>query len=329
MPAVRQIPLEAFPANERPDIVGVDEFNYADGAVSALSGGELFDYDNVTDNDAYVGHTGASSSWEVLWNTPVMSNGMLYVWDSPVYRSLNGSEAGGEDLSLFGPASEYAEVDSEVLYAKWEMTLLDGASWGGLSFYAAGTEEIYFGSGGDAPYRFAIRELDSEASFSDIYVTNGTTYTIVAKIDGTTGSASLWIDPDLGAAETGADVERAFTYTSGLCGDAIRLASNAAAFDNIVIGKTWASLSATEIGSGEVSEFSISTIQFSSGDTELQLGLTGLDVGTTYKIQTGDTPASDSFTDVAGSEFVAESTDDTVTVSVGSEEVLFFRAVAP
>ena len=188
---------DSVPLNSRPEVVGIEGFDYTNGVISSsFFGGELFDYDNNISNDLYVGHTGATSLWYVSWGSSEIINGKLQTRDSGMYRPLNGEFSGGEALSLFGSAYSYPEVDSEVLYAKFEMTLDSDATWGGLSFYAGWEEQLYFGMGGDS--EFAISEAGVDASLSGIAITNDQTYTVVIKLDGYNELARLWINPDIG-----------------------------------------------------------------------------------------------------------------------------------
>ncbi len=237
----------SVPANDRPEVVGVDGFDYTNGVFVSQVGGELFDYDNNVSNDLYAGHTGASSAWEIRWGNPSVNSGKLYTPDSAVYRALNGAETGGEDISLFAAASLSPEVDSDILYAKVDMLVEPGTAWGGLSMFATDTEELYFGMSdqGFGP-EFAIDESGVGTSYSSVPMSNNVPYTMVVKIDGITKTANLWVDPDLGSSESVPDVAAVISDGNLRC-DAIRLAAGNATggirWDNLVIGTTWASLS--------------------------------------------------------------------------------------
>ncbi|MBN2163075.1 MAG: hypothetical protein JXR25_14290 [Pontiellaceae bacterium] len=236
----------SMPANNRPELIGLDGFDYTNGAFTSQVGGELFDYDNSISNDLYTGHTGNSSTWDILWGTPTINSGTLYTPDAGVYRSLNGAATGGEDISLFSSAYQYPEVDNEVLYAKVDMQLESGVSWGGLSLFATDTEEIYFGMSTAHGYaEFAIDESGTDTTYTSISMTNGVNYTMVIRIDGSDSTASIWIDPDLSGSEPDPDALMTVSADSCRC-SAIRLASGGTIrWDNLVVGTTWDVLSTT------------------------------------------------------------------------------------
>jgi hypothetical protein len=74
----------------------------------------------------------------------------------------------------------------------------------------------------------------------------------------------------------------------------------------------------------------IAAMQMVSGNTEMQLDLTGLIAGEDYLIQ--DTPdLSISFTDMAGTEFTAGSTNELLLLPADTDAspVMFYRVAAP
>lgn len=75
----------------------------------------------------------------------------------------------------------------------------------------------------------------------------------------------------------------------------------------------------------------ISSIHLLSGNSELQLELSDLVSGETYRLQDAAELDTASFSDVAGSEFTAGATNQTITVPVdqGTTSTKFFRAVMP
>lgn len=75
----------------------------------------------------------------------------------------------------------------------------------------------------------------------------------------------------------------------------------------------------------------VSWVEFVSGNTQVNLGLSDLSIDSTYMIQDATTLSSTGFIDVAGSEFIADGTNAVLTlpVDMDAHPVRFFRAVAP
>lgn len=230
--------VASLPANERPALVGLDHFDYSDGLVGGLTGGELFDHDNSLVNDGYYGHTGDGSTWAVAFGNPVINHGRLFTRDSAATRPFNGNATGGEGIALFDDQSAL-----QFLYAKVKVTREPGASWSGLSFMVNGQEETFFGVSGNV---FGIEESgQGNSMFSSIVANDHQAYNVVVKIDCFAGVAYLWVDPDLGQSEPAADVELVTHLFSSTRGSAVRLGSGGTGrtrWDDLVVGTTWSSL---------------------------------------------------------------------------------------
>lgn len=297
--------LASVPVNALPDVIGMESFYYNNGAFGPQGGGELFDYDNNVSNDAYTGHTGSSSGWDATWGTSFVTAGRLETRESGMIRALNGVGTGGEDLSLFAQKAITPEVDSEVLYAKVEMTLDVGVSWGGLSLFDNGLEKIFFGVGDDGTGSnlvFGINEHLVSTNTSSIDATDNQTYTMVVAMDANLEVIDMWIDPDLLSPAPISDVTLSFVTSTNLRCTAIRLASGGSGsiyWDNLVVGTTWDSLS------------TVSSDSDSDGlpdAWEIYYGLDPFDDGTTF-ITNGPAGDPDGDTLLNSSEFAPHGTD--------------------
>ncbi len=237
----------SLPANERPDVIGIEHFDYVNGSIAGRAGGELFDYDNREENDPYTGHTGASSIWSAAFGEPSVFHGRLSTHGSGAIRPFNGAATGGESIGLF---DEHAA--NTTLYAKVKLTRRPGATWSGLSFLVDGEEELFFGVVGaldEGERKFGIDEPGvSGATFSSLVPADGQTYELVAKIDSYQGIVWLWIDPDLSQPEPVAAIEVFTNFPTSARASAVRLASGGAGpvrWDDLVLGLTWESLRST------------------------------------------------------------------------------------
>ena len=243
----------SVPANALPDVIGIESFYYLNGAFGPQGGGELFDYDNNVNNDLYTGHTGSSSGWDTTWGTSYVTAGRLETKESGMKRALNGVGTGGQNIALFAQNTLSPEVDSEILYAKVDMTFEDGVSWGGLSLFATGEEEIFFGVSDDGTGTtnsvFKIDESNVSSENSLTTPIAGVTYTMVVAMNAASEVCYLWLDPDLESVEPGADIVKTLILPENLRCDTIRFASGgtgAIFWDNLVVGTTWESLSTSD-----------------------------------------------------------------------------------
>ena len=146
-----------------PNIIGVENSDYADGPVGGQSGGTHWDFDNSTENDAFFGHTGTLSDWDVFSGAPLLVGGILTTQDSSAKREFNGPLEGVQDGS-----------DERF-----------------------GTERYLFGVPGAAnpvsgQREFAIHDLNpNNHAYSGILPVAGQSYTLVAKLDYESNIAAL------------------------------------------------------------------------------------------------------------------------------------------
>lgn len=222
------------------EIIGVETFDYPDGAIAGKTGGTFWDYKNTTPGPGHLG-AGAVADWDNVTNAPTVSASRLSTSNSSAKREFIGpASAEGS-----GAVTDGADRANQVLYIR--TTFTTGATLSnaiGLSTYDFGTERIFFGKPfNEANFGIATANGFGSAT-SSITVAANTTYTIVAKVDYPNDSLSLFINPDLNAAEPAPHAVKT-GYTTNNFSTAVRLASSPGdpvLWDNLVVATTWADL---------------------------------------------------------------------------------------
>ena len=234
------------PSTAKPNVVGLEYFDYTNGTITGKSGGEFFDYDNTTLNDSFVGHTNSKAIWTTQFGTPpVVDCGKLATRDSGAIRQLNGPLGGGTNTSLFG---DITAAGSRVLYARVKVTRKPGATYSGLSFYRDGSETFFFGvpaSLNNGVPTFGLEEPGGAPTYSAGSPVDNISVTLVAKIDQIAGTAKLWINPNFAITEPAANAEITALNSTNLQANTIRLASGGTGntlFDELIVTTTWAAL---------------------------------------------------------------------------------------
>lgn len=241
-------------------LVGLDYFDsYGDAVLNGLGDGDGWDYDNDRLVDPFVGHTTLSSKWVVVGGNPAVTSGSLRTQSSSIRRPLHGGPAGatapiGERSGAWRPDLTATVNGSDVLYAKVTMIREANVDWSGISLYDFGSEKIFVGVPSVNNPVSGLREFGLQQSnvavpsFTGQEVQVGQKYTIVTKYDFATSTVSMWVDPDLGAPESGSPVGASLAIAnSEMRGTAVRLGSGGAggvSWDELVVGTTWESLSA-------------------------------------------------------------------------------------
>ncbi|MCU0797471.1 MAG: thrombospondin type 3 repeat-containing protein [Akkermansiaceae bacterium] len=226
-------------------VIGFEHFDYADGGINNNTGYEtrVFDFDNSTANDSFLGHTGARAPWTTSFGTRVIG-GRLLTDGSNAVRAFNGPATGGNSL---GRVENIAGLDAKVVYARIDLSRLSGATFSGLSFVNGSTEVAFAGvrdalNAGNRNFGVEITGEAGSAFTGDVPVTR-VPNTIVAKLDTQTASISLWVDPDLSGTEPTADAEAFFTNTANAAATGIRIASGGRAlWDDLIVATEWAAL---------------------------------------------------------------------------------------
>ncbi len=237
----------ATPSGGDTEVIGFDFFDYPDGGINGSTGFEtrVFDFDNSTGNDAFLGHTGSVAPWSTTFGSQVRC-GRLLTDGSNAVRQFNGPATGGSDL---GRVENIISSDAKVVYAKIDLSRLAGATFSGLSFVNGGTEVAFAGvrdalNGSDRNFGVEVTgETDPLGSaFTGDIPADRIANTIVARLDTTgTPTIAIWVDPDLTLAEPAPDASGQFITAPGAAvATGIRLGSGGRAlWDNLVVSTTW------------------------------------------------------------------------------------------
>jgi glucose/arabinose dehydrogenase/mono/diheme cytochrome c family protein len=221
-------------------IFGQDSFTYANGAIAGRTGGTYWDFDNTTNNDAFIGYTRQPpSTWDTVFGTPTITGNALVTQDSAAKREHNTIEVDG----VFNPNGS---TRYQTAYYRVKMTRTAGATWGGLSVYDFDAERIFFGVQ-DAPNPSSgVREFiigEGGVTYTGVPVVEGADYTLVAKLDFLNDRLSFWINPDLTQPEGPPNATR--TYTGDNWMSAVRLGSGGSApttWDDVAVGSSWGAM---------------------------------------------------------------------------------------
>lgn len=203
------------------EIIGIDTFDYADGAVAGQAGGIGWDRNG----------TGVSN-WDDLWGGPAVQAGELTTNNSGAQREFGDPEY---DAAIQATGQVYFGVT---------MTVTDGdnwGGWGGVSSYDFGAERMFFGhpwqGGGLGNYGIDITGVGSDVTSIPVVV--GQAARIVGCIDFAGQQALLWVNPDgadydNGGGDNSADL--AMVYTNTNWSTAARLASGSSVvWDNLIV----------------------------------------------------------------------------------------------
>lgn len=225
--------LTATPASA--DIIGVEQFDYPDGAIAGSSGGTFWDYKNTSP----VGHGGVASTWDNLTSAPQVTAGRLVTSGNGAvkreYRGANETEGAVND----------ANVAKEVFYRVTVTTgpSVSAADYFGISSMDFGTEKIYFGKRGGSS-TWGVEEVGGGGTDGSATIAPNTTYTLVAIVDFANDFIRLYVNPDLNGPQPGpgsAAASRAYTGTNW--STAVRFAAGTAVtWDDLVVATEWEDL---------------------------------------------------------------------------------------
>jgi hypothetical protein len=239
------------------EIIGIEHFDYSNGTVGGLNGGEFFDFDNSVEGDPVFGHTGQGSNWNVIAGAPQIIGGRLVTANGAgAKREFNGPTE-GNGLGSAEREGRHVGGTSDVLYFRYLLKRDRGAEWSGASLYDYGQEVCFLGVPSDVNPVSGRREFGIQQS--NAAVVNGANrnwtgiapepnrdYLVVVKASFATGTVSLWVDPDLGQPEGAPDTQIQMAAVSQLNATGLRLASAGAGssrFDELVVGSSWSGLS--------------------------------------------------------------------------------------
>ena len=254
-------------------IIAREEFDYDNGNILGSDSGIRWDFDNQND-DAFVGRTQLASNWDNVEGWPYVFSKRLTTWNSSAKREYNVNEVNG--VISNAATSEYKAV-----YYRFEMQRsADNVSWSGLSLYDGNNERLMFGVPFAMNPASSRRELGihnlgaNQWNYTGLEPVAGTKYVIIAKVDYTTGFASLYVNPSLTGGEPGSpNATIAFTNAHS----AIRFGSGGDSptyWDKFIVGTSWSavtSVSYPAITPASGSDLVIGTETFTYADGPVAL----------------------------------------------------------
>ncbi|MES2598447.1 MAG: PQQ-dependent sugar dehydrogenase [Verrucomicrobiota bacterium] len=222
-------------------VIGSDSFTYANGAIANRNGGTNWDFDNTTNNNAFIGYTHAApSTWDAVFGTPTIATNKLTTQDSAAKREY------GSPSEVNGSINQDGSSRYKAVYYRVQMTRAAGVTWSGISSYDFANERVFLGVAFDPNPSSGVREFtigENGSTYTGIPVVDGQTYTLVAKMDFVNDKISLWVNPDLTQPETAPNAVR--TYITDGWSSAIRLGSGgpaATTWDDVAVGTSWKAL---------------------------------------------------------------------------------------
>lgn len=249
----------------RAEIIGYEPFDYTNAsALAGADGGSFWDFRNA----ASARHSTKASAWSVApgfsGGVMALSAGVLYTENYGVVRTYGGPDTAGETAGAVNNDS-----DAKKVYYRITMTRGTGTNWCGVSSFDFGTERLFFGVFPDGTNQFSIYDQNTGTLMdrSVLVCTTGVTYTLVAKVDYAADRVSLFVNPNLDAAEpatkttiinpTSLVATAAYTGTNWSTG--LRLGSDGlTSWDDLTVATTWDSLrtypvtSLTDAGAGSL-----------------------------------------------------------------------------
>ena len=234
------------------EIIGVEQFDYSDGAIAGQNGGTFWDWQNRLTPAPGPRHTGTPSNWN---GTPSVGSGRLVTNNSSARREYNGpGEGPGANIETdegFGAINNFSNgtisFQQHALY--YRVTFSTGAtlpSFVSINSSDFGTDRVGFGASLDVANdnKFSIKEYSTNSvSDSGTLLTANTTYTLVAKLNFVAGTATLYLNPDLNAAESSQTILRGpLPFNTANWSTSVRLASGtggSVTWDDLVVATTW------------------------------------------------------------------------------------------
>ena len=226
------------------EVIGIDTFDYPDGAIAGRDSGFFWNWNNLTGT-----RTLGSSDWDIEQGSENVEvvGGQLYTRNQGfASREFNGPSEGESSDDFSSDERLGAFRGMGVVYFRVDMTRSAFAEGSWVSSSEFGTERIRFGV--DATDQLEISEPAVPHFASRIPVVAERRHIMVGKLDFASDEFSVWVDPDLGVAEGFAT----FVYGATDVGwsTAVRLGSmgnGATVWDNLVIATSWEELAALTV----------------------------------------------------------------------------------
>ncbi|RYD62586.1 MAG: hypothetical protein EOP83_14215 [Verrucomicrobiaceae bacterium] len=219
-------------------LVGTENFTYADGNILDKNGGTGFDFNNVTKV-----HNATKSDWDVTGGTPTVTSNALVTNNGGAKREYNGPTEGSAGADTDGTERSGAVRGAGRVFYRFTMTRGAGTTWAGASSYDFGSERAFFGSPGGNGVSGQIEwgcHIAGGAVYRSGIPADNATHTFVAVLDFDRDYMGIWVDPsatdyyDPVDGSNSADAGGA--YTPNNWSTAVRLASsNSTTWDDLSV----------------------------------------------------------------------------------------------
>ena len=219
-------------ASLRAQVIGTEDFTYADGPIAGQAGGTGFNrdhFDKVATED--------SSDWDNVVGAPVVAGNLLATNNSSAKREYNGPVEGagtGENDGQDDHERSGAVRNAGRVFYRFTMTRGHGTTWSGASSYDFRAERVFFGVPGGIGATTGTVEFGCVANgihhFTGIPADTAP-HTIVTVLDFDHNFFGLWVDPTAAdyydAADGSNSADAGGEYTADLWSTAVRLGSSA------------------------------------------------------------------------------------------------------
>ncbi|MBL9115344.1 MAG: immunoglobulin domain-containing protein [Verrucomicrobiaceae bacterium] len=232
-------------------IIGVEQFDYPDGAIAGQSGGTFWNWRNRTP----AARTAGTSDWDNVENAPSIASGRLVMGGSgqnAVIREYNGPGEGASvdidrDDGLGAINNFVGGISFQEKKVYYRVTVRTGATlpdYFGLSSHDFSTEKLFFGKRGGSS-TFGLESVGGSGTNGTRTIDPNTTYTLVVRIDYVAGTIALFVDPSLNVDET-SQLSISRTFDTSFWSTAVRLAAGGGGdpvqWDDLVVATTWEDL---------------------------------------------------------------------------------------
>ena len=213
-------------------LIGTENFTYANGPIANQTGGTGFNYDNF---DKAV--TAFPSDWDNAFGAPAVATNALTTSNSGAKREYNGTvegAGGGANDGQDNHERSGAVRGTGRVFYRFTITRGAGTTWSGASSYDFGTERVFFGVPGATNPASGVFEFGVSGNGANYYTgvpADNATHTIVTVLDFTNNFIGLWLDPTAADYYDPLDgsnsTDAGGIYTPDNWSTAVRLASSA------------------------------------------------------------------------------------------------------
>lgn len=218
------VPFALSSVSQAAVLIGRENFNYPNGAITDLAGGIGWSYQRTDE-----GHTNGPSDWD---GTASVTNGALITTsNNSAFREFSGTTEG----SATGTGEREGAFRAEGTFLFGVDVTFGGVSgWGGISIYDFGTERTFFGVNNST---FIISSSGmTTTALSGTTPVAGQTYRLVGQVDFDSDRLRLWINPTTQTSNYTTATLTVTGFTSTNWASKIRLAGDSSiTWDNLEI----------------------------------------------------------------------------------------------